>query len=84
VLAIPACTSDPSPDRSPADAVKQRHEAQLMGIPGVVGVGVGQCEGQACIKVLVERETPELAGTVPEELEGVRVDLEEIGQVSAQ
>jgi hypothetical protein len=84
VLAFAACASDRPPDRSPADEVKQRHEAELMSIPGVVGVGLGQCDGQACIKVLVERETPEVAETVPTNLEGVRVVLEEIGQVSAQ
>ena len=84
VLAIPACASDRAPPQRSADEVKRRHEAELMSIPGVVGVGVGQCEGQACIKVLVERETPELAGAVPNDLEGIRVDLEEIGKVSAQ
>jgi len=55
-----------------------------MRIPGVVGVGVGQCDEQACIKVLVERQTPEVAAVVPTNLEGIRVVLEEIGQVSAQ
>jgi hypothetical protein len=84
VLAIPACASDRAPPDRSADEVMQRHEADLMSIPGVVGVGVGQCDGKACIKVLVERETPELARTVPEELEGVRVDLEETGQIRAQ
>ena len=84
VLSIPACTSDPPPAPAPADQVRQRHEADLMGIPGVVGVGVGQCQGQACIKVLVEQRTEELAGAVPTDLEGVPVELEEIGQVSAQ
>jgi hypothetical protein len=84
VLAIPACTSDRPPAQVPADEVKQRHEADLMSIPGVVGVGVGQCDEQACIKVFVEQETPEVAGIVPADLEGVPVVVEEIGQVSAQ
>ena len=84
VLANPACASDRLPAPSPADDVKQRHEAELMRIPGVVGVGVGQCDEQACIKVLVERQTPEVAAVVPTNLEGIRVVLEEIGQVSAQ
>jgi hypothetical protein len=84
VLGTAACASDRPPEQSPADAVKQRHEAELMSIPGVVGVGVGKCDEQACIKVLVERETPELAAAVPADLEGVPVEVEEIGQVSAQ
>lgn len=84
VVAIPACASDRPPDRSPADEVMQRHEAELMSIRGVVGVGIGQCDDRSCIKVLVERETPELAGALPADLEGVPVELEEIGSVSAQ
>jgi hypothetical protein len=84
VLVIPACASDGAPPERPADEVKQRHETELMSIPGVVGVGIGQCDGQACIKVLVEEETPELAGAVPADLEGVPVEMEEIGQVRAQ
>jgi hypothetical protein len=84
VLAIPACASDRPPAQGPADDVKQRHEADLMSIPGGVGVGVGQCDEQACIKVFVEQETPELAGAVPTDLEGVPVELEAIGKVSAQ
>jgi hypothetical protein len=55
-----------------------------MSIPGIVGVGLGQCDDQSCIKVLVERETPELARAVPTDLEGVPVVVEEIGSVSAQ
>lgn len=82
-LANPACADRLSvPGR--ADEVKQRHEEELMRIPGVVGVGVGQCDEQACIKVFLERQTPELAGIIPDELEGVQVELEEIGRVSAQ
>lgn len=84
VLAFAACASDRPPDRSPADEVMQRHEAELMSIPGIVGVGLGQCDDQSCIKVLVERETPELARAVPTDLEGVPVVVEEIGSVSAQ
>jgi hypothetical protein len=84
VLIIPACASDGAPPEPSADEVKQRHEAELMSIPGVVGVGVGQCDGQACIKALVEEETPELARVVPTDLEGIPVELEEIGQVRAQ
>jgi hypothetical protein len=55
-----------------------------MSIPGIVGVGLGQCDDQSCIKVLVERETPELAEAVPTDLEGIPVELEEIGSVYAQ
>jgi hypothetical protein len=84
VLAIPACASDGAPPERSADEVKQRHEADLMSIPGVVGVGIGRCDEQACIKVMVEQETPQLAGAVPTDLEGIPVELEEIGQVSAQ
>ena len=84
VVAFAACASDRPPDRSLADEVMQRHEAELMSIQGIVGVGIGQCDDQSCIKVLVERETPELAEAVPTDLEGIPVELEEIGSVYAQ
>ncbi|HMQ53570.1 MAG TPA: hypothetical protein PKE64_16035 [Anaerolineae bacterium] len=64
--------------------VQAKHEAQLMSLPGVVGVGIGECEGKPCLKVLVERKTPELERQIPSELEGFKVELEESGPLQTQ
>ncbi len=61
--------------------IKERYEAGLLRIQGVVGVGVGKCRGDGCIKVFVVKKTPELVRAVPSELEGVTVDIEETGEM---
>ena len=64
--------------------VKDRHEAKLMGTEGVVGVGIGECEGTPCIKVFVIEKTPEVEAMIPKEIEGFKVDIEESGEIIAQ
>lgn len=74
-------------------AVKQSHESDLMSKANVVGVGVGyrQKEGkptdQLGLIVLVERKQPpaELApqDLIPQQIEGVPVDVQEVGQIKA-
>lgn len=75
--------------------VKDRHEARLLALPGVMGVAVGASRAEAgrapsgryVIKVLVsslkavadDRRTQRL----PESLEGVPVELEETGEFHA-
>ena len=70
--------------RRPIEAVQGSHTDSLMRIPGVVGTGIGLCDGTACIKVLVVRATPELRKAIPDSLEGYRVVLDETGTVKAQ
>lgn len=61
--------------------VKERHEAWLMSLAGVVGTGIGDCEGSPCIKVYVEERTPELEDQVPKQLEGFDLDIEVTGPI---
>jgi hypothetical protein len=71
---------------SPSDDIgtaKERHESSIMSVPGVVGVGIGECEGEPCIKVFVEDRTPELQRRIPERLEGFKVDIEATGPFQA-
>lgn len=63
--------------------VKERHEAQLMAIPGVVGVGIGEAAGEAVIVVYVEKRTPQIEQDVPKELEGYPVVVEVSGPIVA-
>jgi hypothetical protein len=47
------------------------HTKELMAIPGVTGVAIGQLDnGTPCILVLVEKESVEIDQKVPKRLEG--------------
>jgi hypothetical protein len=67
---------------------KVRHEAELLTLPNVTGVGVGERDGQPVIKVFVTEKVPEseLAPEerVPTSLDGYVVDVEAIGFLEAQ
>jgi hypothetical protein len=64
--------------------VLERHTARLMSLSGVVGTAEGECGGQPCILVLVERLTPALREAVPVELEGIPVEIRETGRIEPQ
>ncbi|MGH7774161.1 MAG: hypothetical protein ACREQA_18205 [Candidatus Binatia bacterium] len=66
--------------------VKERHESRLLGIPGVVGVGVGlskRIAGQAVIEVYVKESPGALKRAIPSSLDGVEVDIVETGEIIA-
>jgi hypothetical protein len=77
-----------------ARVVKQAHEAELLGMPNVVGVGVGlrqqggMTQNIVSLVVLVRQKKPstQLAPEqmIPAELEGVPVDVQEVGDIGAQ
>lgn len=50
-----------------------------MEVSGVVGTGVGLCEGDPCIKVFVSERTPEVEREIPGEVEGYTVRVEVTG-----
>ncbi len=64
--------------------VLDAHRDSLMAIPGVVGTGVGKCEDELCIAVMVARKSPELAERIPATLEGYKVDVRETGEFQAR
>ncbi len=63
--------------------VQEKHQQQLMSIPGVVGVGIGAVDDDLVIKVLVERKSPQLEKKIPKNLEGFPVVIEETGRFRA-
>lgn len=86
-----------SPEGKPIEQARQvlrRHESELLGRANVIGVGVGlrQVGGQptdeVAIVVLVRDKRPEASlapeDLLPVDLEGVPVDVQEIGEVRAQ
>jgi hypothetical protein len=64
-----------------AKAVRDRHEDELMKIPGAVGTGIGMSEepGQPSIVVYVNKKTPQTDAATPKEVEGVPVKVIENG-----
>jgi len=74
-------------------AIKARYEDALLSLPGVVGVGVGmrqrggQWTDEVCIVVSVQNKRPadvlDPAEIVPHEIEGVPVDVLEVGDVTS-
>ncbi len=83
VVIVMGCSS---PVRSSDDiaVVKERQESKLMSIPGVVGVGIGECEAKPCLKVYVTQQTVELERQIPQQVEGYKVDIEATGPIEAQ
>lgn len=73
--------NDPVAASNDIVAVKERNENWLLSLPGVVGVGIGDCGRQRCIKVYAEQDTPDLARQIPQQIEGYIVDIEISGPI---
>lgn len=65
------------------EEVLQEHTDEWMSIAGVVGTAIGKLEGRPCIKILVVKETEELTGKIPSEVEGFPVVIQETGEIRA-
>jgi len=63
--------------------VLKRHTAELMAVPGVVGVAEGKFRGKPCIKVFVRDRTHELLRQIPKTIEGFLIQIEEGGEFRA-
>ncbi len=73
--------------------VQQKYQSWLLTLPHVIGVGVGYAtQGGATtpevgLIVMVDHKTPEIdlspADIIPRELDGVRVDVQELGIFTA-
>jgi len=64
--------------------VKNRYEDQLLGQEGIVGIGTGKTStGEMCIKVYIIEKTQKVEVVIPKELEGYKVEIEEVGEIKA-
>ncbi len=70
------------------ETVRQRHEDRLMRLPNVIGVGIGERDGTEIIKVFVTHKADQASlppdEVIPDSLDGVPIEVEEIGEVKAQ
>jgi hypothetical protein len=77
-----------------AQLVAQSHESELMSRPNVVGIGTGLRQkngkptGEVAVVVMVKKKLPpsELLpeNAIPAQIEGVPVDVQEVGEIKAQ
>ena len=61
--------------------VLEEYSQAIMSLPGVVGVGEGECAGTPCIKIYVVQKTPDLLDQIPATLDGYTVLIEESGEI---
>jgi hypothetical protein len=52
-----------------------------MAISGVVGTGIGTCDGVRCLKVFVLERTPAIESRIPAGVDGYPVRVEITGRV---
>lgn len=64
--------------------VQEAHAEQWESLDGVVGTGVGECDGEPCIKVFVREKTAEIEEELPPEVEGHPVRIEVTGGFRAR
>ena len=63
---------------------KEKHQRELMALPGVVSIGIGLSEGETVIKVGLDGKHPDTEKTLPKALEGYRVVSQEVGILKAK
>lgn len=63
------------------EEAKDQLSWSLLDKPGVVGVGIGECAGEPCIKVMLEKELKDVA--IPSESFGFKVEMEVTGTIRA-
>lgn len=65
------------------EQVFDRHHDQIMAIPGVTGLGIGDKNGQPAIIIMVRQFSPDLRARLPRALEGHPVIVEQSGEIIA-
>jgi hypothetical protein len=63
--------------------VLKKHTPDLMEIPGVSGVAIGESNGNMCIRVFVANSNSECLKQIPNKLEGYPVLVDESGAFRA-
>lgn len=63
--------------------IQQKHQYDLMRIPGVVGVGIGLEADESVLVVMVAKQTRTIKRKVPKQLDGYRLVIQETGVIRA-
>ncbi len=77
-----AVESEEVPERTIAtiQEAQEAHTPEWMQLPGVVGTGIGLCEGDPCIRIFLSRPSPETEAAIGDQVEGHRIDFEVTGE----
>lgn len=70
---------DSAGSRPSIHEVLDRHRDAWMGTAGVIGTGVGRCDGDPCLVIYLRDSTDELEAELPDCAEGYPVRLERTG-----
>ncbi|MGH7573156.1 MAG: hypothetical protein ACREMK_15140 [Gemmatimonadota bacterium] len=76
--------TEPEKPATSIETVLAERTPEWMDVPGVVGTGIGLCDGDRCIVVYVSERTPEVERRIPAEVEGHRVRIEVTGPIRAR
>lgn len=57
------------------------HTDSVMALPGVVGIGIGLCDGEQCITVLLADSSAATRARIPARLGGYRVTTQVTGPI---
>jgi hypothetical protein len=78
-------TTESPPGEKPMtiEQAQKKHQAKIMKLTGVVGIGIGEVRTEKVIKVMVVKRTPELEKKIPKQIEGYPVVIEETGKIQA-
>lgn len=79
-LLLTACSAGGSDGERTITTVFEEHRDHIMSLPGVVGMGVGDCSGSPCIRVFVTEKTDAVLSRIPEDLDGYKVEVVESGE----
>jgi len=77
----------PSAEREAVDTletlkdIQKRHEATILAIPGVVGMGIGLCGNTPCFEILLLDDS--VKTPVPSDIEGVMTRTVVTGEIKA-
>jgi hypothetical protein len=67
------------PGKTVSEVLKE-HTRELMSVPGVIGTAEGLCDNRPCIKVYVDKRSPEIDEKIPHSIEGYPVEVEVTGK----
>lgn len=65
-------------------AAQEELTATVIGLPGVVGTGIGLCDGEPCIQVFLAQADRELESEIPRTYRGFAVDIVITGELRAR
>ena len=63
---------------------KEKYQAELMSLPGVVSIGIGLSKGETVIIIGLDGKHPDTEKALPKELEGYKVVSQNVGTIRAR